>query len=332
MASPRSQTHFGWTRSKFCISLAQPILVVLALFHVEHAANAQPIFFEIADADTLVERLRKTRLLNGIEIYDQLKLVRSKRQSESKKNSVSARTFFTANPYEPRYQHSFERFEDVENRLPRNSRSYTMDKSERRFTFFGQEPVMDWYLTKPKNTQVCAIRFVDSRRQDYELSTFSSARDAIANDFVITHRYHCGTCSSLRNLAVYLAKPDLTTPVRSCAHRLTLRGIKECLVETLGFEENCAETWTYNVVHTKRQCMATCIKHYGLWRVIRNDMGETHTDDDGQLNPCLACDEYVSGPGFQYAAGRTRRASGLPSAIKRPAAEIYPVDHSLYYK
>jgi len=37
-----------------------------------------------------------------------------------------------------------------------------------------------------------------------------------------------------------------------------------------------------------------------------------------RLNPCLQCDECRSGPIFQKIAGRTRRASGIISAIERP--------------
>ena len=120
-------------------------------------------------------------------------------------------------------------------------------------------------------------------------------------------------------------------PARSCARRFTARGVKMCLMEEIGFEEPCAETWAYNVLHTRRQCAATCVGHYGLWNV-RNDMGDALTDEDGNLNPCLACDEYRSGPGFQYAAGRTRRSSGLESAIDRAETEIYPIDHRRYFE
>ena len=155
---------------------------------------------------------------------------------------------------------------------------------------------------------------------------------AIRAGYIVTHRYHCGTCSSLRNLAVYMARPNLVAPVRTCARKLTARGVKACLMETVGFEERCAETWTYNILHTRRRCAGVCIAHYGFWNVVTDDFSDAHTDGQGNLNPCLACDENVSGPGFHYAAGRTRRTSGLISAISRPAADIYPVDHRLYFE
>jgi hypothetical protein len=43
------------------------------------------------------------------------------------------------------------------------------------------------------------------------------------------------------------------------------------------------------------------------------------------------CDENKSGAGFKFSAGRTRRNSGIESAIERSESEIYPVDHSAYF-
>ena len=86
------------------------------------------------------------------------------------------------------------------------------------------------------------------------------------------------------------------------------------------------------MLHTRRRCAGACVGHYGLWNVLTNDMDGPHADEAGNLNPCLACDEYASGPSFRYAAGRTRRSSGLGSAIPRKAGEVYPVDHWLYFR
>jgi hypothetical protein len=46
----------------------------------------------------------------------------------------------------------------------------------------------------------------------------------------------------------------------------------------------------------------------------------------------LQCDEDQSGAGFKFSAGRTRRNSGIESAIKRAETEIYPVDHEAYFQ
>ncbi|MXZ54720.1 MAG: hypothetical protein F4227_04770 [Gammaproteobacteria bacterium] len=100
----------------------------------------------------------------------------------------------------------------------------------------------------------------------------------------------------------------------------------------VGFDEPCAETWTYNILHTTDHCKSICIKHYGFWNVLRGKMDLSHTDEQGNLNPCLQCDENTSGPGFKYVAGRTRRNSGIISAIHRQPEEISFVDHSLYFE
>ncbi|MXW71922.1 MAG: hypothetical protein F4Z74_10780 [Acidobacteria bacterium] len=199
-------------------------------------------------------------------------------------------------------------------------------------SFFDAPEVQRWYSSRRGNAEVCAVRFTEAAREDYRLRTFPDEESARSADHLITHRSHCGTCSSLRNLAAYLARRDLTSPARNCARRLTVAGMKACFMEDLGFDERCAETWTGNALHTRRHCLGVCIGHYGLWNVLTGDMGAPNTDGAGNLNPCLACDERVSGPGFQYAAGRTRRNSGLTSAITRPMANIYPVDHRRYFR
>lgn len=199
-------------------------------------------------------------------------------------------------------------------------------------SLFDAPEVRRWHSSRRGNTEVCAVGFVDPDRVDYRLRTFPDPESALAEGHVITHRDRCGTCSSLRNLAAYLAQPDLTSPARTCARRWTAGAVKACLMEEIGFEERCAETWARNALHTRRHCLAPCIGHYGLWNLLTDDISVPNTDEDGNLNPCLACDERISGPGFQYAAGRTRRNSGLTSAIARPAAEIHPVDHTLYFR
>ena len=241
-----------------------------------------------AEAGALIERLRRTRLLNGEEVYRQLGLGNGA-------VPTGGNGFLTRSPH-------------------------------------GHGAVLRWYSSLPGNTEVCGVRFVDADRVGYRLRTFPDRERALEAGYVITHRRHCGACSSLRDFATYLAKPDLTSPARTCARRLTRAGVKACFMEEVGLDERCAEAWAYNALHTRRRCAAACIGHYGLWNVLTNDFSAPNTDEDGNLNPCLACDERVSGPGFQYAAGRTRRSSGLTSAISRPAAEIHPVDHTLYLR
>ncbi len=273
----------------------------------------------------LIERLRRTHLLNGDEIHDRLGL-------KGTSPAGDGRGFLTHSPYEPPYRESCPTLADLRYPLPQHPQSYEWDEAAGMFSFRGQEPVFEWYSSLGSDTEVCAVRFTDSARVDYRLRTFPDVESALAEDHVVTHRRHCGTCSSLRDLAAYMAKPDLASPARTCARRLTAKGIKKCLMEEIGLSERCAETWTYNVLHTRRRCVGACIGHHGLWNVLTNDMDGVHTDEDGNLNPCLACDEHTSGPGFRFAAGRTRRSSGLMSAIPRPAGEVYAVDHWRYFR
>lgn len=277
--------------------------------------------------DNLIQRLERTNLLNGNEVVDRLALLGDGNEPFRKTG-----TFLTPNPYEPQYRESYASLATLRYPLPRNALNHELDDSRSTFLFYGQEPVLRWYSSMGSNAEVCAVQFVDADRVDYRLRTFRDRETATRAEHIVTHRHHCGTCSSLRDLAVYLAKPDLTSPARTCARRWTTAGVKACLMEEVGFEERCAETWAYNVMHTRRRCSGTCIRHYGLWNVLTNNMGGVHNDERGNLNPCLACDEFASGPAFQYAAGRTRRTSGLKSAILRPMDEIYEVDHRLYFE
>ena len=270
----------------------------------------------------LIERLRHTNLLNADEIHDRLGL----------ESASPARGFLTKNPYEPPYREFCPALADLRYPLPPDPRSYEWDEAAGTFSFHGQEPVLEWYSSLASDTEVCAVRFADSARVDYRLRTFPDAESAVAEDHVVTHRRHCGTCSSLRDLAAYMARPDLTSPARTCTKKLTAGGVKQCLMEEIGLSERCAETWTYNVLHTRRRCAGACIGHYGLWNVLTNDMDGARAGEDGNLNPCLACDEHTSGPGFRFAAGRTRRSSGLVSAIPRTAGEVYAVDHWRYFR
>jgi hypothetical protein len=180
--------------------------------------------------------------------------------------------------------------------------------------------------------KVCALRFQDAGRSDYELQNFESPEAASAAGFLVTHQGRCGSCSTLLDLAVYLATPDLTTPARQCARRAGLRRKKQCFQDELGLTPYCAESWAYNALNTRRECLGTCIADYGLVNLILNRYPGANTVESGQLRPCLQCDEQKSGAGFKYSAGRTRRNSGIESAIPRPDDEIYPVDHSAYFK
>ena len=164
---------------------------------------------------------------------------------------------------------------------------------------------------------VCGVRF-EPDQVHYRLATFADTTAARTAGFAVTHFGACGTCSTLQDLAVYLEKPDLTSPVRKCGIRWHVSARLRCL-EDLGFSTACAQTWLYDLQNTRHECFGVCV-----WSWIE---GEAPTRKDGRLNDCLQCDEDRSGPVFKAIAGRTRRNSGIHSSIPRPTDEIAPVVH-----
>jgi hypothetical protein len=170
---------------------------------------------------------------------------------------------------------------------------------------------------------VCAVLPTGDAGQKpraYRLVTYASQAAARAAGARVTHFGHCGVCSTLANLAVYLRNNDLTAPVRSCALASGSDGGDpdlDCLIG-LGFDLPCAQIWSYNTANTRKLCLEPCLAN----------LGQTYNLDDGSLNSCLQCDEDRSGPVFKAVAGRTRRNSGVPNAICRPCAEVQPLIHN----
>mmetsp|Transcript_12416 Transcript_12416/g.38262 ORF Transcript_12416/g.38262 Transcript_12416/m.38262 type:complete len:266 (+) Transcript_12416:1273-2070(+) len=165
---------------------------------------------------------------------------------------------------------------------------------------------------------VCAVVWASSER--YRLETFADEEAAAAAGAAVTHRGGCGLCSSLADLAVYIRAPDLAEPVRACslAHLTgTMEEHVACLRE-IGFTEPCAAIWYWNSKHTQAACFSLCI-------AALNDPSH---EADGSLNACVQCDEDESGDVFKEVARRTRRSSGLPSALCRPCETVYPLVHA----
>ncbi len=165
-------------------------------------------------------------------------------------------------------------------------------------------------------SSVCGV-LVDG--STYALQTFDDDAAAEAAGATVTHDGACGRCSPLRDLAAYMRNGDLTQPVRECG----LIGISEgedaqlaCLRD-LGFSEPCAQIWGYNTTHTRTVCLQVCL----------DLLDAPYHEEDGSLNACLQCDEDMSGPVFKAVAGRTRRNTGLASALCRPCDEVRRVVH-----
>ncbi len=164
---------------------------------------------------------------------------------------------------------------------------------------------------------VCTVDVVSRRNQTYRLVTAASAAEGPGP---VTHGGACGACSSLQDLAVYAANPDLTEPVRSCSLQgFTggLEAVEACLMD-IGFSAPCSRIWAWNAEHTREECLDVCL----------GALEDPYHLPDGTLNPCLQCDEDESGPVFKQIAGRTRRNSGLASALCRPCSTVWQVDHT----
>ena len=169
---------------------------------------------------------------------------------------------------------------------------------------------------------VCAVHYESNSTADdcvdasYRLVTYPSWQDAEAAGGFVTHAGHCGVCSTMQDLAVYLQNPDLTTLGKFCGKQVALgwdHGIK-CYRE-LGMTEDCALIWATNSWNTAKECWKKCVhsapnkQNYGPPPFCK-------------LNDCLHCDEEKSGPIFKRIGGRTRRRSGLLSAIVRPCDQL----------
>lgn len=183
----------------------------------------------------------------------------------------------------------------------------------------------DDYLGKHDEHTVCAIRADDDNPDGYHLKTYESLEDAVNDGAELTHYGPCGLCSTMQDLAVYIREPDLTAPVRACG----VQGLgkseeeakalsRECLQE-VGFSDPCIDIWYWDIENTKNNCMATCLKD--------GNLTNPHHNPDLSLNACVQCDEDESGPLFKVLSGRTRRNSGLSSALCRPCETVQPVDH-----
>ncbi len=165
-------------------------------------------------------------------------------------------------------------------------------------------------------SSVCAVLVAGS---EYTLETFADDATAEAAGAQVTHDGACGVCSPLQDLAVYMRQGDLTEPVRACGLLGLSEGEEaqfECLRE-LGFTEPCAQVWGYNTTHTRTMCLQVCL----------DLLDAPYHEPDGSLNACLQCDEDLSGPVFKAVAGRTRRNTGLASALCRPCDEVRRVVH-----
>jgi hypothetical protein len=194
---------------------------------------------------------------------------------------------------------------------------------------------LDWKPDNPK--KVCAVlprpELEHGDAMPYELHDFGSAEEAQLCGAQVTHSGQCGACSSLQNLAIYIANPNLTEPIRACAMTglvdRDLSGL--ACIASLGFDLPCARAWYANTENTQELCIAICGRRKNRTapgnKPFECEEFEGTPEDIKLVNDCLACDELFSLDLFRKAAGRSRRGSGLPSPICRTCEGVYPVVH-----
>ncbi len=167
--------------------------------------------------------------------------------------------------------------------------------------------------------KACGILLDPTSPGSYSLHTYDSLAAVLDAGAAVTHLGACGVCSSLVNLAVYMRYNDLAGPVRQCGIDNMAQGKEahvQCLLE-LGFDLPCAQIWYYNTRHTQAECLLTCMEL----------LDAPYQNEDGTLNDCIQCDEDLSGAVFKAVSGRTRRNSGLPTALCRPCPSVAPLVH-----
>jgi len=198
--------------------------------------------------------------------------------------------------------------------------------------FLGTDPYDDPSnppLQPDEISGFCAMQWQEevdemSGNRKYKLANFESEMEATEAGWTVTHRGQCAACSILQDLGVYISR-NLTDETRRCGLEGTFLGqqhVLNCLKE-IGFSNECAKIWQYNIKHTKAECFSVCI-----WAWITN---EPFNKPDGSLSDCIQCDEDKSGPNFKYFSGRTRRNSGIPSSIYRPPQTVYNMTHCYWY-
>lgn len=166
---------------------------------------------------------------------------------------------------------------------------------------------------------VCAVHVVDEGAKTYRLVTHATQAEATAAGGRVTHLDPCGACSTLADLAVFGREADLGRRVQDCGVKTVAAGLEAnitCLQE-LGFTPACARIWGYSTRFTRGKCLGTCFTL----------LDAPYHLADGGVNECLACDEREGASTLRAAAGRTRRNTGVPSAVCLPCGSVARVAH-----
>lgn len=171
---------------------------------------------------------------------------------------------------------------------------------------------------------VCALHYSDTTTCDeYHMVTYETVVAAEEAGGAVTHLGNCGACSTTQDLAVYLRHSDLTSLANGCGRSGLVKSYEDglkCFLN-LGFTYPCAKIWMDNTRNTAQECGRTCFMSDVFNRELNGPPPKC------ELNECLQCDEEKSGAAFQRFAGRTRRGSGILSAIARSCDDIVHLKH-----
>jgi hypothetical protein len=174
---------------------------------------------------------------------------------------------------------------------------------------------------------VCGIHYKDSECTEYHLKTYANWAAAEEAGAHVTHIGACGLCSSTTDLGVYMSVLDMTTRGTKCSQRSIVFGVDEATrcFQDIGYTLGCSQIWAYNARNSAK--IGVCL--IGCLVVSMSGQPFNGPAPECTLNSCLQCDEEKNGPIFKKYCGRTRRNSGMLSAIARPCDEIAQVRHEV---
>lgn len=181
------------------------------------------------------------------------------------------------------------------------------------------------------NSSVCAFKYnpdeTTCASRQYEVLTYDSEEEAVADSAVVTHTGACGVCSSAQDLWIRIRDlGDLQSNSVVCATTYTLSSASDrfdTLVQcfaNMGFTTPCATLWAHLSAVTTAQCATLCIPDGNGYTKLNEDPPTC------ELAPCLDCSKEFQAD-FDAIAGRTLYNSGITERIVRPCDVFSRIEH-----
>jgi hypothetical protein len=162
------------------------------------------------------------------------------------------------------------------------------------------------------NGTVCAW---DNRGPDSNVTTFVTAKAALAANFSIVHCGACAACSNWNDLRLQWTTRDfLADAAQDCAKKSLFGGedaVQECNRDDVGFTDDCARCWTVDVLCAKKNCIFIFFQGVMINKLTNFQVGPNEITS-------ATCDEAMCGPEFVPCSGATRRRMNIVSTIARP--------------